>query len=256
MSDDDLWRPKEPAAQDSAAEQPEQTPKPEPTGDQADLDMTQPITGGSGEPSSGETPAPPTPPAPPGPSYPSPSGPGAVPPPANPFNGGQQSPYGGPPPQQNPYGTGPQQPYGAPQSPYPPPPNPYPQPGSFDQYAAPQPYGAGPAYGGMLPDHPSATTAMVLSIIGLAGLLFCGGITLVLSPFAWAIGGKAVREIDAQPGRYGGRDKAQAGRVMGIIGTVILVLGVVAIVALVAIGLSVGNSDPTPVYPNPSFQNG
>ncbi|WP_191907789.1 hypothetical protein [Nocardioides cynanchi] len=32
-------------------------------------------------------------------------------------------------------------------APFAPPPNPYPQPGSFDQYAAPNPYGASP-YGG------------------------------------------------------------------------------------------------------------
>ena len=47
----------------------------------------------------------------------------------------------------------------------------------------------------------------------------------MLSPFAWAIGAKAVREIDATPGRYGGRDQANAGKIMGIIGTVLLVLG-------------------------------
>ena len=39
-------------------------------------------------------------------------------------------------------------------------------------------------------------------------------------------GASAVREIDAAPGRYGGRDQANAGRIMGIIGTVLLVLGI------------------------------
>src|SRR4051794_12900099 len=64
------------------------------------------------------------------------------------------------------------------------------------------------------PAHTSATTAMVLGLIGLIGILFCGGITLILSPFAWAIGGKAVREIDANPGVYTGREQAFAGKVM------------------------------------------
>jgi hypothetical protein len=266
MSDDDLWRPKESASHDSAGQPAEQAQQP---GEQPDdLDLTQPITGSSaapGETPSGASPTPPTPPPSPGSSYP-PSGPGAVPPPQNPFDTGRPGPYGAPPsgpyggqpPPQNPYGQNPygQNPYG--QNPYAPPPNPYPQPGSYDQYAAPQPYGPGyPPYVGALPDHPSATTAMVLGIIGLAGLLFCGGITLVLSPFAWAIGGKAVREIDAEPGRYGGRDKAQGGRVMGIIGTVLLMLGVLLVVFLVAVGLSVGSSSqPTPVLPNPSVQSG
>jgi hypothetical protein len=108
----------------------------------------------------------------------------------------------------------------------------------------------------MLPDHPSATTSMVLGIIGLVGLLFCGGLTLVLSPFAWAIGAKSVREIDQQPGRYGGRDKAQAGKWMGIIGTILLILGVVLIIGLIVIGVAVDSSDPTPVNNGGTFQNG
>jgi hypothetical protein len=109
----------------------------------------------------------------------------------------------------------------------------------------------------MLPDHPSATTAMVLGIIGLVGLALCGGITLVLSPFAWVMGAKAVREIDAQPGRYAGRDRAQGGKIMGIIGTVLLIIGVVAIIGFVVLAIAVGTSsgtDPNPTYP--SFQNG
>ena len=174
--------------------------------DQPGMDETQPITGPTG-----------TPPAdPPTSPYAAPPGPGAVPPPQNPY-GRPRAP------------TPPQNPYAAPQSPYQPPPNPYPQPGSFDQYAAPGAYGAHtygaypPGYGAGLPDQPSATTAMVLGIVGLVGIVFCGGLTLVLSPFAWAIGRKSVAEIDANPGRYGGRDKANAGKIMGIIGTVLLV---------------------------------
>jgi hypothetical protein len=176
----------------------------------------------------------------------------------------QQSPYGGQPAPQpgQPYQPG-QQPYGGQQQnpyagqAYPPPPNPYQSP---NEYATPQsPYGAPyqPAYaGGALPDHPSATTAMVLGIVGLVGILFCGGITLLLSPAAWVVGAKAVREIDASPGRYGGRDKAQGGKIMGIIGTVLLALGIVAIIAIIVLAVAVGSSDPSPVYPSPTFQNG
>ena len=96
-----------------------------------------------------------------------------------------------------------------------------------------QPYGATPGYGypGQAPaNHPSATTALVLSLVGLVGS-FVRGITLVLSPFAWRMGARAVREIDANPGMYGGRDQANAGRIMGLIGTVLLVLVVLAFVA-------------------------
>jgi hypothetical protein len=152
----------------------------------------------------------------------------------------------GPPPASNPYGAPPPPP-AAPQ-------NPYPQPGSFDQYVAPNPYGAQPygayppAYGTGLPEHPSATTALVLGIVGLVGIVFCGGLTLVLSPFAWAIGRRSVREIDASPGRYSGREKANAGRIMGLIGTVLLVIGVLAVAGIVVLAIAI---TPSHVEINP-----
>jgi hypothetical protein len=197
------------------------------------MDETQPITGPAATPPA-DVPPPTTP-------YGA-SGPGAVPPPQNPY-------------------AAPQNPYAAPQAPYQPPANPYPQPGSFDQYAPvvdpynPQPYAAyPPGFGAGLPEEPSATTSMVLGIIGLVGIMFCGGITLLLSPFAWAIGRKSVREIDANPGRYSGRDKANAGKIMGIIGTVFLALGIVAIIGIIALFAAVPDS-PQPISPTPQGQH-
>ncbi len=84
---------------------------------------------------------------------------------------------------------------------------------------------------------------MVLGLIGLIGVAVCGGITLVLSPFAWVIGGRAVREIDASGGQLGGRDKASAGRITGIIGTVLLVLGVLLVGLIVMLAFM---STPSP----------
>jgi hypothetical protein len=152
------------------------------------------------------------------------------------------------PPPRNPYGES---------ASYAPPPNPYQTP---REYAGPQsPYGSSyqPAYaGGYLPQHPSATTAMVLGIVSLAGLLFTVGITLLLAPAAWVVGARAVREIDASPGRYAGRDRAQAGKVMGIIGTVLLALGILAVIAIFALAVSVTSSDSSPVSPAPQVHNG
>ena len=230
MSDDDLWRHDDSGDRSGQDDGGSAEDAPPGVGDE-----TQPITG--------TPPAPPPGPSPPTPPYDPPSGPGTVPPPQNPYSNpdpdqSRPSPYGG--------------------QPSPPPPNPYPAP---NEYAAPQnPYGAPyhPAYaGGGLPDHPSATTAMVLGIIGLVSIVLCGGILLILSPFAWAMGAKAVREIDASPGRYAGRDKAQGGKIMGIIGSVILALGVLAIIAFVVLVVAVGSSnDPQPVFPSTNFQNG
>jgi hypothetical protein len=70
-----------------------------------------------------------------------------------------------------------------------------------------------------LQDNSAATLSMVLGIIGLGSCL------AFLSPFAWAKGSQALEEIDANPGVYGNRGMAVAGRITGIIGTVLLGLG-------------------------------
>ena len=145
------------------------------------------------------------------------------------------------PPTHQPYGQ-PQQgqsPYGQPQ---------YGQQSPGQPPYGQQPYGATPGYGhpGQAPaNHPSATTALVLGLIGLVGIALCGGVTLVLSPFAWRMGARAVREIDANPGMYAGRDQANAGRIMGLIGTVLLGLAVLAFVAAIAL-LMVASVSTTP----------
>ena len=71
-------------------------------------------------------------------------------------------------------------------------------------------------------------TAMGLGIAALAGvfiLLF----PILLSPVAWWLGAKAKREIAAEPERWSGTGEAQAGVIMGVIGTVLLAVGIVAL---------------------------
>ncbi|WP_194288903.1 MULTISPECIES: DUF4190 domain-containing protein [unclassified Nocardioides] len=136
------------------------------------------------------------------------------------------------------------QPYG--QEP-PPPPRPGEQPWSppppHQQSPYQQPYGAAPAYAAAPPPmHPQATTAMVLGIASLAGLVTCQ-LLLVLGPVAWVMGSRACQEIDAAPGRWQGRDRANAGRIMGIIGTVLLVLSVLAIAAMIVAVVAFGAFD-------------
>ena len=61
------------------------------------------------------------------------------------------------------------------------------------------------------------------------------------------MGARAVQEIDENPGMYTGRDQANAARIMGLIGTVLLVLGVpgrpVALFALLMVA-SVSTTAP------------
>jgi hypothetical protein len=111
----------------------------------------------------------------------------------------------------------------------------YGQPGYVDPlYGGP----VHPAFPPVMPKHPSATTAMVLGVVGV-GSLALGGFGLVCSPFAWAIGAKAVREIDADPTRWSGRSEANTGKITGIIGTALLVLGILAVVAFIVLVMSI-----------------
>ena len=81
----------------------------------------------------------------------------------------------------------------------------------------PNPYGP-PPVGFGAPEHRQATTVLIL---GILGLVLCG----LIAPFAWAMGNRVVREIDASAGQVGGRSTANAGRICGIVGTILLGLG-------------------------------
>ncbi|WP_232541868.1 DUF4190 domain-containing protein [Nocardia bovistercoris] len=122
-----------------------------------------------------------------------------------------QQPYG-----QQPYG---QQPYGQ----YPPQP-----------YAQPYGYGYPPP-----PDHPQATTILILGILSLVVCGLCG-------PFAWSMGSKALKEIDAAGGTIGGRGNVKAGYICGIIGTVFLILAVLFVILyIILIVVAIGASSPS-----------
>lgn len=85
------------------------------------------------------------------------------------------------------------------------------------------------------PKHPQATTAMIMGILGLA---VCG----VLAPIAWVMGGRALQEIDANPTAYSGRGEANAGKIMGIVGSCLIILMIVAFVGFIFLGLAVESS--------------
>jgi len=114
----------------------------------------------------------------------------------------------------------------------------------YQQYAPP-PYGppqpAAYGYGGpVLPDHPQVSTAFVLGLVSLVGGFFCG-LPIFVGPFAWITGARARKEIDQNPGQYGGREKATAGMVMGIVATALLGLVILVVgVAVLAIVLAAG----------------
>ena len=65
--------------------------------------------------------------------------------------------------------------------------------------------------------------------------------------------GKAVKEIDANPAAYSGRGEANAGKIMGIVGTCLLVLVLLGVVALIIIGVNGGFDDDT--YNDPYYSD-
>jgi hypothetical protein len=75
------------------------------------------------------------------------------------------------------------------------------------------------------PEQSQATTILVLGILGIVICQFLG-------PFAWVMGNKELEAIDAGRRPPENRGTANAGRILGIIGTVFLALGVVALILL------------------------
>jgi len=99
----------------------------------------------------------------------------------------------------------------------------------MSQYPAPP-----PPYGPQ-PSHPQATTVLVF---GILGLVLCQ----ILGPVAWVMGNRVVSEIDASGGAMGGRDSANAGRICGIIATVLLAVSLLGLLLFAALALLSLNS--------------
>jgi hypothetical protein len=118
----------------------------------------------------------------------------------------------------------------------PPPPPPPPPPGSGEGgggYAAPPPPGGG--LGGGPVDHPRGITILVL---GILSVVCCSPLGIA----AWLMGNTALREIDAEPGRYGNRQIVQIGRILGIIGVVLLALSIIWIIFFGGLAMISGSS--------------
>ncbi|MFX0574077.1 DUF4190 domain-containing protein [Nocardia nepalensis] len=105
----------------------------------------------------------------------------------------------------------------------------------------PPPPQYGPSYGypayGPPPDHPQATTVMIL---GILSLLLCQ----IIGPVAWVMGKKALNEIDASGGAIGGRSSVMAGYICGMIASILLILTILFIIFIVVLA-AIGALDST-----------
>ena len=121
---------------------------------------------------------------------------------------------------------------------------------------APEGYGPAPAYqqpsygqpafgpppgqiqfqpAGLTVEHPQATLAFVLGLLSVIGLT-------ILGPFGWYYGNKVVNEIDRDPRAYNNRGLAMAGKVLGIIGTVLLGLLVLLMIGAIIFAIVASGS--------------
>jgi hypothetical protein len=85
-----------------------------------------------------------------------------------------------------------------------------------------------PKDSGQYPEASQSTTVLVL---GILGLIICG----VLAPVAWIMGKNELEAIDSGRRPPENRGTANAGRILGIIGTVLIGIGL-AFLVLILVG--------------------
>ncbi len=84
-------------------------------------------------------------------------------------------------------------------------------------------------------NHPDGTKVLVL---GILSVVLCQ----ILGPFAWSSGNKALREIDASPSSYANRGSVQAGRILGMVASILLILSIVIVVISIFAGAASDSS--------------
>lgn len=85
------------------------------------------------------------------------------------------------------------------------------------------------------PEDSQATTILVLGILSLV-------VCQILGPIAWVMGNTEIAGIDAGRRPPQNRGTAQAGRILGIISTVLMIIGVVFLFVFLIIGLVASTS--------------
>ena len=110
----------------------------------------------------------------------------------------------------------------------------YPQP-SYQQPGQPQPGfpGAPGGYPGYQPvQYPEESQAVLALSMSLIGLVVCSGL---LCPVGWYFANKDLAGIAAGRRDPSKKDLATAGKIIGIIGTVLVILGVIAFIGFIVL---------------------
>jgi hypothetical protein len=75
--------------------------------------------------------------------------------------------------------------------------------------------------------------ATLILVLGILGLVICAPLGIV----AWIMGANDMKEMDAGTMDPAGRSNTQAGKICGIIGTILMVLGIAVCFLFFALGL-------------------
>lgn len=81
--------------------------------------------------------------------------------------------------------------------------------------------------------YPEDSQATTILVIGILALVLCQ----ILGPIAWVMGNNELAGIDAGRRPPQNRGTAQAGRILGIIATVLLIISLVVLVTLIIFGV-------------------
>jgi len=76
----------------------------------------------------------------------------------------------------------------------------------------------------------------LILIFGILGLVVCSPLAVV----AWVMGHNDLKAMDAGNMDPAGRSNTQAGKICGIIGTILFALGIVIAAILIVVGLAAG----------------
>lgn len=87
--------------------------------------------------------------------------------------------------------------------------------------------------------YPEASQATTILVLGILSIVVCG----FLAPFAWVMGNNELAAIDAGRRPPENRGTANAGRILGIIGTVLLAVGVLFLIGFFFLGWAAWMSD-------------
>ena len=74
----------------------------------------------------------------------------------------------------------------------------------------------------------------LILVLGILGLVVCGPLAIV----AWILGAGDLKQIDAGTMDPAGRGLTQAGKICGIIGTILLIISVVIVAIVFSVGLA------------------